>query len=29
MLDVLTPFILWPVGLALGGFLFFEITKRC
>jgi hypothetical protein len=28
MLDVLNPFILWPVGIALGGLLFFEIAKR-
>jgi len=27
-LDVLNPFILWPVGIALGGLLFFEIAKR-
>jgi hypothetical protein len=26
--DVLNPFILWPVGIALGGLLFFEIAKR-
>lgn len=26
MLDVVSPFILWP--MALGGLLFFEITKR-
>jgi hypothetical protein len=29
MLDILNPFILWPVGIALGGLLFFEIAKRC
>ena len=29
MLDVLNPFILWPIGVALGGLLFFEIAKRC
>jgi hypothetical protein len=29
MLDVLNPFILWPIGLALGGLLFFEIAKHC
>jgi hypothetical protein len=28
MLDILNPFILWPVGIALGGLLFFEIAKR-
>jgi hypothetical protein len=28
MLDVLNPFILWLVGIALGGLLFFEIAKR-
>jgi len=28
MLDVLNPFILWPIGVALGGLLFFEIAKR-
>ena len=27
-LDVLNPFILWPVGIALGGLLYFEIAKR-
>jgi hypothetical protein len=26
--DVLNPFILWPVGIALGGLLFFEVAKR-
>jgi hypothetical protein len=29
MLDLTSPFILWPVGIALGGLLFFEIAKRC
>jgi hypothetical protein len=29
MLDVLNPFILWPIGVALGGLLFFEIAKHC
>jgi hypothetical protein len=29
MLEVVSPFILWPVGIALGGLLFFEIAKRC
>ena len=29
MLDVFSPFILWPVGVALGGLLFFEIAKQC
>ena len=24
----LDPFILWPAGLALGGWLFFEIAKH-
>ena len=28
MFDVLNPFILWPVGIALGGLLFFEIAKH-
>jgi hypothetical protein len=28
MLDVVSPFILWPIGIALGGLLFFEIEKR-
>ena len=28
MLDVVSPFILWPIGMALGGLLFLEITKR-
>jgi hypothetical protein len=28
MFDVLNPFILWPVGIALGGLLFFEVAKR-
>lgn len=27
-LNVLNPFILWPVGIALGGLLFFEVAKR-
>ncbi len=26
--DVLSPFILWPVGIALGGLLFLEVAKR-
>jgi hypothetical protein len=26
--DVLNPFILWPIGIALGGLLFFEVAKR-
>ena len=29
MLDVLSPLILWPIGVALGGLLFFEIAKHC
>jgi hypothetical protein len=29
MLDILSPFILWPIGVALGGLLFFEIAKHC
>jgi hypothetical protein len=29
MLDTLNPFILWPIGVALGGLLFFEIAKHC
>jgi hypothetical protein len=28
MVDVVSPFILWPIGIALGGLLFFEIAKR-
>jgi hypothetical protein len=28
MTDVLYPFIYWPVGIALGGWLFFEIARR-
>jgi hypothetical protein len=28
MPDVVYPFILWPVGIALGSLLFFEIAKR-
>jgi hypothetical protein len=28
MLELTSPFILWPVGIALGGLLFFEIAKR-
>jgi hypothetical protein len=28
MLGVVSPFILWPVGIALGGLLFFVIAKR-
>ncbi len=28
MPDVVYPFILWPVGIALGGLLFFEIARR-
>jgi len=28
MLEVTSPFILWPIGIALGGLLFFEIAKR-
>jgi hypothetical protein len=27
--DVVNPFILWPIGVALGGLLFFEIAKHC
>jgi hypothetical protein len=27
MLDVLNPFTLWPIGVALGGLLFFEIAS--
>lgn len=29
MLDLTSPFILWPIGIALGGGLFFEVAKRC
>ena len=28
MLELTSPFVLWPVGIALGGLLFFEIAKR-
>jgi hypothetical protein len=28
MLELTSPFILWPIGIALGGLLFFEIAKR-
>jgi hypothetical protein len=28
MLELTNPFILWPIGIALGGLLFFEIAKR-
>jgi hypothetical protein len=28
MTDVFYPFIYWPVGIALGGWLFFEIASR-
>jgi hypothetical protein len=28
MLELNSPFVLWPVGMALGGLLFFEIAKR-
>jgi hypothetical protein len=28
MLEFVNPFILWPVGIALGGLLFFEIAKH-
>jgi hypothetical protein len=28
MPDLLYPFILWPVGIALGSLLFFEIARR-
>ena len=29
MLELTSPFILWPVGVALAGLLFFEIAKHC
>lgn len=29
MLELTSPFILWPIGIALGGLLFFEISKCC
>jgi hypothetical protein len=29
MLEVLNPFFLWPIGVALGGLLFFKIAKHC
>jgi hypothetical protein len=29
MLELTSPFILWPIGIALGGLLVFEIAKRC
>lgn len=28
MPEVLYPFVLWPVGIAIGGLLFFEIARR-
>jgi hypothetical protein len=28
MLELTSPFILWPIGIALGALLFFEIAKR-
>ena len=28
MLEAVYPLIYWPVGIALGGWLFFEIAKR-
>lgn len=28
MSDIATALILWPVGIAVGGFLFFEIARR-
>ncbi len=28
MPDVFNPFILWPVGIAFGSLLFFEIARR-
>ena len=28
MPEVVYPLIYWPVGIALGGWLFFEIAKR-
>jgi len=28
MPDIGYPFILWPVGIAVGGYLFFEIARR-
>jgi len=28
MPDIVYPFILWPVGIAVGGYLFFEIARR-
>ena len=28
MPEVVYPFIYWPVGIALGGLLFFEIARR-
>ena len=27
MPNIVNPFILWPVGIAVGGFLFFEIAR--
>ena len=29
MLELTSPFILWPIGVALAGLLFFEIAKHC
>ncbi len=28
MHDVVYPFIYWPIGIAFGGWLFFEIARR-
>ena len=28
MPDVVYPFILWPVGIAVGSWLFFEVARR-
>jgi len=28
MHEVVYPFIYWPIGIALGGWLFFEIARR-
>lgn len=28
MSDIVYAFILWPVGIAVGGLLFFEIARR-
>ena len=29
MLELTSPFILWPIGVALAGLLFFEVARHC